>query len=98
MRGQWGCRSIALVIHNLSAEEFEGGQCHNLAALPWERDPAPIFQDACWASGPVWTGKDNFTAAGVGTPDRPARSESLSLLSHPGRLYSIRLRFCIFGF
>jgi len=75
-----------------------GGQRHNSAALPRERDPAPICQDAWWVSGPVWTGRDNFAAASFGTLDRPARSESLRLLSDPARLYSVRRRFSIVGF
>jgi len=75
-----------------------GGQRQNSAALPRERDPAPICQDAWWASGPVWTGRDNLAAVGVGTLDRPACSESLRLLSYPGCLYSVRRRLSIVGF
>jgi hypothetical protein len=69
-----------------------------LPLCPRERDPTPICLDAWWASGPVWTDTDILAAAGVGTLDRPARSESLRLLSHPGRLYSVRRRFSIVGF
>lgn len=92
IRAQWGCRNIALVIHSLSAEESEDDQRHNPVALPWERDPAPICLYAWWVWGTVWTGTDNFAAAAVGTPNSVARSESLSLLSHPGHPYSVRWR------
>jgi hypothetical protein len=35
-------------------------------------------------TGPVWTGKENLAPAGIQSPDRPARSESLYRLSYPG--------------
>ena len=46
------------------------------------KDPVPILQEAGWAPGPVWTGgksrphQDSIS-------DRPARSQSLHLLSYP---------------
>ena len=33
---------------------------HTLAALPLERDPAPIVQEAGWAKRPVWMGAGNL--------------------------------------
>jgi len=50
---------------------------------------APIVQEAGWASGPVWTGVEKvqfLTDTGVRTPNRPARSEPLYRLRHPGPL------------
>ena len=50
--------------------------------LPPGKDPVPIVQEAGWAPGPVWTAgksrphRDSIT-------DRPARSQSLYLLSYP---------------
>jgi hypothetical protein len=44
----------------------------------------PIVQDAGSAPGPIWTGAENLATTGIRSPDRPARSESLYLLSHPG--------------
>jgi hypothetical protein len=49
--------------------------------------PAPIVQEAGWATVPVWTGVENPTFTGIPTPNRPARSESLyryamRLISH----------------
>ena len=50
------------------------------------KDPVPIVQEAGWAPGPVWTGSENLVPAGIRSPDRPARSESLYRLSYPGPL------------
>ena len=52
--------------------------------------PVPIVQEAGWASGPVWTGVENFDAIGFRTPDRTARSESLYRLSY---LYGCNLQY-----
>jgi hypothetical protein len=51
---------------------------------PRERDPVRIVQEAGWAPGPVWTATVNLASAGIRSPDRPPRSESLYRLSHPG--------------
>ena len=48
------------------------------------KDPVPIVWEAGWAPGPVWTGAENLAPTGILSPDRPARSESLYLLSYPG--------------
>jgi hypothetical protein len=48
-----------------------------------EKDPVPIVQEAGWAAGPVWTGAENLVPAGIRSPDRPARSQSLYRLSYP---------------
>ena len=59
------------------------GQRHAPAALRQERDPLSIVYEAGWAPGPVWTGAENFVHAGIQSPDRPTRSESLYWLSYP---------------
>ena len=46
-----------------------------------EKDPVPIVQEAGWAPGLVWTGKENLVPTGLRTPDRPYRSELLYRLS-----------------
>jgi len=48
-------------------------------------DPVPIVWEAGWALGPVSTGTVNLGSAGIRSPDRPARSESLYLLSYPNQ-------------
>ena len=49
------------------------------------KHPAPIVQEAGWASGPAWTGTENLAPTGSRSPERPARSESLHRLSYAGR-------------
>ena len=41
-------------------------------------DPVPTVQEGGWAPGPVRTGAENLAPIGIRSPDRPARSESLS--------------------
>jgi hypothetical protein len=52
-----------------------GGQRQTPAALPPERDPVSIVQEAGWAAVTVWTGAENLTATRIRSPDRPARSQ-----------------------
>jgi hypothetical protein len=41
------------------------------------KDPVPIVQESGWAPGSVWTGSENLATAGIRSPDRPSRSQSL---------------------
>jgi hypothetical protein len=45
------------------------------------KDPVPIVQEAGWAPGPVWRGR-NLVPTGISIPDCPARSQSLYQLSY----------------
>jgi hypothetical protein len=49
------------------------------------KDPVPIAQEAGWAPRMVWTGAENLAPTGIRSPDHPARSQSLYLLSYPAR-------------
>jgi hypothetical protein len=40
-------------------------------------------QDAGWAPGTAWTGAENLTPTGIGSLDRPARSQLLYRLRYP---------------
>ena len=60
-----------------------GGKRHVTAALPRERDPVPIVQEAGWASGQVLMGAKNLASTRIRFPGRPARIESLYRLSYP---------------
>jgi hypothetical protein len=80
---------IAVLLHASSA--LVGGQRNAPALLPPRRDPVPTEQEARCASGTVGMGPDNLASTGVRTPDRPARSDSLHRLRHPGRLLRDRL-------
>ena len=55
-----------------------GGQPHAPAVLPPGKSRYPLYRM------PVWTGADNLAPTGIRSPDRPACSESLYLLSYPG--------------
>jgi hypothetical protein len=46
--------------------------------------PVPFVELALWASGPVWTGAENLAPTGIGSTDRPARSEWLYRVLYPG--------------
>ena len=54
-----------------------GGQHQDPAALPRERDPVPLVQEAEWAP-------ENLVLREIRSPDRPNRSQSLYTLSYPG--------------
>ena len=47
------------------------------------KDPVPIVQEAGWTPGPVWTFAEDLAPAGIRSPDRPARSQSLYRLRYP---------------
>jgi len=48
---------------------------------PQER-PGALVQETEWAPGTVWTGAEKMSPpTGIGSPDRPARNESLYQLS-----------------
>ena len=48
----------------------------------WARVPVPILQEVGWASGPVWTGTENFPHL-RSNPEPSSCSESLHRLSYP---------------
>jgi len=54
------------------------------------KDPVPIVQEAGWVAGPVWTGGKPRPHRDS-TPDRPARSQSLYLLSYPTQILLVIL-------
>jgi len=76
-------RGIALLFLGPRDEMGVGGQAHAPAASTPGKDPVPIVQDAGWAPGPVWTRAENLAPNRDSIPDRPARSQSLYLLSYP---------------
>jgi hypothetical protein len=52
------------------------------------KDPVPIVQEAGWAPESIWTGAENLAPTGIRSPIRPARSQSLYLLSYPAHLHT----------
>ena len=47
---------------------------------PRERCPVPVLQEAGWDAGSVCTGAENLASAGIRSPGRPARGDSLCSL------------------
>ena len=56
-----------------------GGQRHASAALPPGMTRYLLYRRLGRPPGPVWTGAENLASTGVRSPDRPARSEVLSV-------------------
>jgi hypothetical protein len=53
------------------------------------KDLVPILQEAGWAPGPVWTGKENLAPTAIWSPDCLARHQLLYRLS-----YTAHISFC----
>jgi len=70
----------------MALEEVEGSASRPSHPLPPEKDQVPIVQEAGWALGPVWTAVENLAPTGIGSPDHPARSQSLYRLRHPAHI------------
>jgi len=51
------------------------------------KDPVPIAQEVGWAPGPAWTGAENLAPTGIGSPGRPAHSQSLYRLTYPAHIH-----------
>ena len=56
---------------------------------PRETDRLSIVWENGWAPGTVWTGTENVVPTGIRSPDRSARSESVSRLTYPGPLKNL---------
>ena len=79
-----GSRGIALPFHDQGTRRGWGVSVTTWPLLIPGKDTLPIFQEACWAPGPVWTDAENLASTGIRSPDRPARSQSLYRLSYRG--------------
>jgi len=67
-------------------EVGEGSASRPGRSLPSQKELVHIVQEVVWAPGRVWTGAENLAPTGIGSPDRPARSQSLYRLSYHGPL------------
>ena len=65
------------------------GQRHAPIVLLPRKRPVPIVQEAGLILGPVWTSGENLASAGILSPDRLVRNESLYRLSYPDPLFSL---------
>ena len=77
-----------------SALDGVGGQRHTPVALPPEKDPLPIVQEAVWAPGSVWTGGESLaphrdSIPGPSSPQRVVIPTELSwpFLTQQGKAY-----------
>jgi len=73
-----GSRGIALLFHNHGSRRGWGVSVTPRPLFTSGKYPVPIVREAGWAPGPVWTGAENLASTGIRSPDRPARSQSLS--------------------
>ena len=76
---------MPLFLFNLGARWEWGSTSHPGRFTPAKETRYPLYREAGWAPGPVWTGAKNIAPppTGIRSPDRPARSESLYRLSCP---------------
>jgi hypothetical protein len=78
-----GSRRIALLFHDHGTRRGWRISVKPRSLFTPGKDPVPIVQEAGWAPGPVWTGAENLASAGIRSPDRPARCQSLYRLRCP---------------
>ena len=81
-----GSRGIALLFLDHGTRRGWGVSVTPRPLFTPGKDPVPIVQEAAWATGPVWTGAENFASTGIRSLDRPARSHSLYRLSYPAQI------------
>jgi hypothetical protein len=94
MKALWGRRCIAPTHSWPRTRSGEWSASRPGRALPRERTPVPIGQEAGWTSEPVWTQRleENIFAC-VGDRTSIARSSSLypyTILRYPGSLRHVR--------
>jgi len=78
-----GSRSIALPFLDHGSRSGWGVSVTPRPLFTPGKDPVPIVQEAGWTPGLVWTGAENLAPTGIGSPNRPARSQSLYRLRYP---------------
>ena len=78
-----GSRGAALLFLDHGTRRGDRSASRPGRFLPPGKDTVPFVQEDGWAPGPVWTGAENLAPTGIQSQDRPARSQSLYLLSYP---------------
>ena len=78
-----GSRGIALPFHDHDTRRGCGVSVTPRPLFTPGKDPVPIVKEAGWAPGPVWIGAENLAPTGIGSPDRPALSQSLYRIRYP---------------
>jgi hypothetical protein len=72
-----------------------GDYCHFRTALSLGKRTGSLCIGGC-APGSVYTVAEYLVHAGIRSPNRPPRSESLYRLSYPGPLSKHVVEFCLF--
>ena len=67
-----------------SALDGGGWSMPRLGRFTPKNDPVTTVQKAGWAPRPIWTAVENLAPIGTRSPDRPASSQSIYRLRHPG--------------
>ena len=80
-------RSIALLFHGRGTRREWGVSSTLRPLFNPRKDPVSIVQESGWAAGPVSMG-GNSRPHRDSIPDRPARSQSLYLLSYPAHTHT----------
>ena len=75
-------RGIVLLFLEPSTLDGGGVSPTHRPPLPPGKTRYPLYE-AGWAPGPVWTGAENLAPTGIGSPDRPSRSQWLYRLRYP---------------
>ena len=84
MKAQGRSRGRALLVLNLDARWGWLVSATPRLLYLREGDSVPIVQKAGRVAWPVWNGLENLSPTEIRSLDRPAHSESLHGLSHPG--------------
>jgi hypothetical protein len=74
--GPEGEQRYSSTLYLTSALDGEGGWSEPRPGrfTPRRKSRYPLYRNAGWAPGPVWTGAENLASTGIRSPDRPARS------------------------
>jgi hypothetical protein len=83
MKAHRESRGIALLFSDLDTRRGWGVSVTPRPLSTPVNDPIPIVQEAGWTPGPVWTGAEISHPTGIRSPDGPASSQLLYLLSYP---------------
>ena len=84
-----GSRGIALPFHDHGTRRGWGVSVTPQLLFTSGKDAVPIVQEAGWAPGPVRTGAENLTPAGIRSPNHPGRSQSLYRLCYPAHYFDL---------
>ena len=83
-------RQSSTLFQTSALEGGEGSASRPGSTLPLGKDPVPIVQEARWASGPVWTGAENFAPPGF--DPRTVQPVGIRYTDYTTRPIAVRLK------